>query len=594
MSDMINVRDYGATGDGTTDDRPAFAACQIAAAAANAGIVVPAAASAYRLASPNLTLTQPIALLPGAVIKPDAGVTASFNASVSAGAYKIFDLSAGGSVFIGGSSQNDQLNGAWWGATGDGAADSTTATSQAIAASAESVTPTFFGIGIRQIFNPIITSTAKYLSLLGTGFSYLRWAGAGRSTMLRLSGGLRRAFVDGLWFLMSDATSTVLEIGSPDEVNYGVTLARNTFQGPAARGVLVNSETDEVLWQANHFIETAVGVHLQKSPTVIPNSNHAFVSNYFQNCRTWGVDAERSALLNFYANTHQTENKGGVRLNRQTALTYFGNYHELHQAGSVGLSINAIAGDEFPGGGQVVAGNLFDINAGGDSVGIEIGRVGNGVWVGPNQFFSVHTGIRILDGASQEITIEPQNFNGVATEIDDQRELPSRAFQFNIGAKATTVGRDIFVREVASGALMRTVYKVLIPKEAWRAGASTQEIRIGSTPARSRIVGCFCHTTVKFDGPMGSVELKIGSATGGDQLILAHDVTTAVFKGGADADLGAGLARATAVQGGTGSWNDGNDIYAILTAGSGTLGNGATTNLTSGEVYVYVVMEVMP
>jgi hypothetical protein len=57
-SQMLNVRDYGAKGDGMTDDRDALQACVNAAAAAGKGVYVPA--GTYRmLTSGNIGLTIP-------------------------------------------------------------------------------------------------------------------------------------------------------------------------------------------------------------------------------------------------------------------------------------------------------------------------------------------------------------------------------------------------------------------------------------------------------------------------------------------------------------------------------------------------------
>jgi hypothetical protein len=496
----------------------------------------------------------------------------------------------------------DQISDKDFGTVVNGSTDDYLATKAAIQASADNQTGVRFVRGIRQIGTAIITTGVYYLSLIGDGYSYLRWAGTTGKSMIKLLGttaldGMRRIFIDGMWFIMNDATSTILEIGNPDDANFGAMISRSAFQGPNAQGVLGNSEWDEVLWFHNYFVSCGKGVYLKKSPTVIPSSNHTFLSNYFQNGTDWGVDSERSALLNFIANVHQSNGSKGVRVDRQTAMLYLGNYHELHPSDSVGLSINPTNADPSGGGGgMLVGGNIFNINNGGASVGVIIGAVGKGFRLLANQFFTAKTGIRILASAPQELTIDPQNFVGVTTEIDDQRVNPSRAFQFNIGAKMAAESTDQFVQTIANGGLMRQVYAVKIPKESWRTAGTTQQVRIGSTPVRARIVGCFCDTTVAFAGLAGTIQLSVGSAAGTPaDMIAAHDVKSGVVtKGLADADLGSLLARATAVQGGGGNWSAGNDIYAQLISGTGNLGNGTVTNLTNGEVKIYVVMEVMP
>lgn len=589
-----DVQAYGAAGNYVQDDRPAFVAAQ---AGSGADVLVPACAVRYKIGS-NLALTQPLTIRPGGVIKPTLGTLITFSASVNAGAWQIFDLTAAGSgaVFFLGGAHSSELNADWWGAVVDGVADDTAVTQNAMQASADNVMPTSFGGGVREIISPLIITPAQFAAFRGTGWSYLRYGGATSSTsMLTLKGGMQRGFLDGLWTLQNDATVIGLELGLPNEINYGLMVSRMTWQGPNLRAVQVNSEFDEVLWLKNYFRACGGGVLLKKSSTLFPSSNHHFWANYFQDCTDWSVDAERSALLSFIGNTHQQNGAKAVRLNRQTALLYLANYHEQHASGSIGLSINPTVADGFPGGGQIIGANIFDINNGGTSVGLEIGLVGPGMCVLPNQFFNAKTGIRILNGADQELTIFPQNFSSVTTPIDDQRADPNRSFMFNTATKVITSGKDPFVVVVANGGLQRQVFKVRIPKEAWRGAAVSQEIRLGTTDVRTRIVGCFCDTTVAFAGLAGTIQLQIGSASGLSDLILLHDVkTAAVTKGLADADLGAMLARATAVQGGGGSWTGGNDIYAKLFSGTGNVGTGAVTNLTAGTVYVYVVTEVMP
>lgn len=588
-----DVQAYGAAGDGVQEDAPAFRAAQ---AGAGADVLVPACAVRYRIAS-NLAMTQPLTMLPGAILKPTLGTLVTFASFIAAGPWQIFDLSVAGSgaIFFLGGAHSAELQSDWWGAIDDGVADDTAVTQNAVQASVDNVMPTRFGGGVREIIAPIVATTAQFLSLLGTGWSYLRWGGAVSSSVLKITGSMQRVFLDGLWFLINDATVTALELNNPNDISFGGRLSNMTFQGPNAQGVLVNSEVDEFLWDNVYFRSCGKGVYFKKSSTIIPSSNHTFLACYFQDSADWGVDSERSALMTFIGNAHQANGAKAVRLNRHTALVYLGNYHELHPSGSVGLSINNTAGDGFPGGAQIVGGNVFDINNGGTSVGLELGTVGKGVVVLPNQFFSAKTGIRILSTADPEITIFPQNFSGVTTPIDDQRTDPSRAFMFNIGTKVITSGKDPFVVEIANGGLQRQVFKVRIPKEAWRAAATSQEIRLGTTDVRTRIVGCFCDTTVALAGLAGTIQLQIGSASTLSDIILLHDVkTAAVTKGLADADLGALLARATAVQGGGGSWTGGNDIYAKLFSSVGNVGTGAVTNLTAGTIYVYVVTDVMP
>lgn len=94
---FFNPLDYanGATiGDGTTDARAAFAA--VAVATAGPVTVFP---GTYAIAS-DLTLSCPLTMQAGAVLKPANGVTVTLGGAVTAGLYQIFDCSAGGSIVV--------------------------------------------------------------------------------------------------------------------------------------------------------------------------------------------------------------------------------------------------------------------------------------------------------------------------------------------------------------------------------------------------------------------------------------------------------------------------------------------------------------
>lgn len=110
-----------ATGDGTTDDRNAFATTASPRYAP---------AGRYRIGS-NLTLDGSTLLAPGAVLVPDSGVTISFTGPLVAAITQVFDLSAGGTVTMSGAA-NPVSWASWWGAAYDGITNDSVPINQAI------------------------------------------------------------------------------------------------------------------------------------------------------------------------------------------------------------------------------------------------------------------------------------------------------------------------------------------------------------------------------------------------------------------------------------------------------------------------------
>lgn len=133
------------------------------------------------------------------------------------------------------------------------------------------------------------------------------------------------------------------------------------------------------------------------------------------------------------------------------------------------------------------------------------------------------------------------------------------------------------------GELNATYWKVTIPVAAVQIGALTNDITIATVPARTRIVSAVLDVTTPFTGSAGTVTAKLGTSTGGDELVLAGDVKTGTAQfGTTDAQLGAGLARATAVNGGLWSWAGGT-LKVRFTSGSGNL-----STVTAGSLSVYI------
>jgi hypothetical protein len=146
-----------------------------------------------------------------------------------------------------------------------------------------------------------------------------------------------------------------------------------------------------------------------------------------------------------------------------------------------------------------------------------------------------------------------------------------------------------------AGQLSVGVHKITIPYTRFIASATSQFLTCWMIPARTKIISVVADVTTKFQGTAGTLQLRVGDRTiDGTEFILAFDCkTAAVTKGLLDADMGTLLARANRVQGGTFEWAQ-QFAYIGLFSGSGNLGTGSVTNLTQGSVDLYLTVERMP
>lgn len=143
------------------------------------------------------------------------------------------------------------------------------------------------------------------------------------------------------------------------------------------------------------------------------------------------------------------------------------------------------------------------------------------------------------------------------------------------------------VAALAIGGVGQNFSSFTAPYTAFQIDGLTQDLTICSIPPRSKITGVIADTTVAFAGPAGTLNLRFGTTTGGQELLLDHDVKSGTTtKGLADADLGASITRAAAVFGGyLPSWSSATNLKARLTSSSGVL-NG----LNAGSVTFYVTL----
>ena len=173
--------------NGVNDDYAYLAADDDEALAMDGGLPLMLRSGIHRVGS-NLTIDSPVWFLPGAVIKPDGGVTVTLAGGiVNAPMSQIFDGTAGGAVFP---EKVDVIYPEWWGATGDGVTDDT----DAVAAAVEVVsTATNRGVlqflSGRYVFGGIVVNPNPSPGSDGAGRGFtLRGAGPARTVLVPRSG----------------------------------------------------------------------------------------------------------------------------------------------------------------------------------------------------------------------------------------------------------------------------------------------------------------------------------------------------------------------------------------------------------------------
>ena len=134
FADMLNAKDHGLVADGSTNDRAALATLD----AASTGKIIFLPSGTYRISS-NITLTGTYLFSPGAKLKPDSGVTVTYNGAIFAGGYQVFDITDG---TVTGNIDCDRVDCRWFGMVGDGSTNCKRPFDQAVAAAALSTSRT--------------------------------------------------------------------------------------------------------------------------------------------------------------------------------------------------------------------------------------------------------------------------------------------------------------------------------------------------------------------------------------------------------------------------------------------------------------------
>jgi hypothetical protein len=214
------------------------------------------------------------------------------------------------------------------------------------------------------------------------------------------------------------------------------------------------------------------------------------------------------------------------------------------------------------------------------------------------------TGI-FLDSSSNTFDFSSQGINALAlrlTSIGDtggatgaMRNIPPFVGCLSVlGSSAFINSQTSGLTNNAIGRVSQTYQKVTVPYTVLTAAALSQDVQLWDLSAKTKVVGIYADVTTAFAGITGTITIQVGmnSATWNDLLVNFDAQTAVITRGLADADLGAVITRAAAIQGGyVKSFTGDNPVKAKFQSAVGNFGVAGVTSLTQGSVTFYLLIE---
>ena len=176
-----------------------------------------------------------------------------------------------------------------------------------------------------------------------------------------------------------------------------------------------------------------------------------------------------------------------------------------------------------------------------------------------------------------------------------------RPGQIFLAAPSITAGAAVTVND--SGSARRLTYKATLTATScgapFQAAALTADCTIATLPAKTKLIGVYADVTAGFTCSgtcTGTKTIGAGKTAGGVEIFAAGlNVAATGQLGLSDADLGTGMTRAAAIQGGyLNSWSATTPVIVRFTSGTGNWGDGAVTYVNAGSVTFYLDTVVYP
>jgi hypothetical protein len=311
-----NVVLWGATGNGTTDDKVAISRVDTWAAFESLPLYFP---PGTYLISDDLTISAAIEMEPGAKFSIASGKTLTISGSIDAGLDQIF--SGSGTVSLG---KIKEVYPQWWGAKGDGSTDDTTEIQAAIDSLPTDGGKLFFPNGTYVISSSLVISRAGVSNLMVTIVGASRAVtidnqGLGVAITISTSGAIssRASNLESLSITSSTSTGTIglLFIGG----SHRWTVSNVKIDGHTTALSLDGACYYNYFFSCS-FYGTTNGLLTSKTGVEGPNSNE------FSNCEFWGAqygaDLQAGVGLRFFSCGFEVNSITGMRSNTQNVGVY--------------------------------------------------------------------------------------------------------------------------------------------------------------------------------------------------------------------------------------------------------------------------------
>lgn len=274
LSDQYSVCDYGAVGDGATDNTTFFSNCPAT------DLLVP---PGTYLVNSNTTIAATLRFAAGATLKPASGKTITLGAPFTAPATQIFDLSLGGvvAVFAG----MTRFFPEWWGALGNATANDSAAFNAAISAITGELS-----LSPARTYAVNLVLTKRGIKINGMTADNISVAGIPIKSLIPF-----------------DPTQPCIQIGTSSVLAGGITLENLSIWAISASGSAGTVGLSLVGAYGCNFNNISIGSSFSQHNLLLQSGSQPVSYNYFSGVQLWHLaNINTVAVLGAYFGSSYT------------------------------------------------------------------------------------------------------------------------------------------------------------------------------------------------------------------------------------------------------------------------------------------------